>query len=114
MENNGTNQNIPITFDWSKEGAGLEYFRIVNGIKQTTDDLVDFLSEQNDHKLGPVMRTALDPFLKSIGRSDMENMMQTNGYSMVEYNGLTGELERASAKEIEIEKRIMDQMTIIN
>lgn len=114
MESNGTNPNIPITFDWSKEGAGLEYFRIVNGIKQTTDDLIDFLSEQNDHKLGPVMRTALEPFLKSVGKSDMENMMDTTGYSLVTYNGLTGELERASEKEIELEKKIMDQMMIVS
>lgn len=99
----------PISFDWLQDDAGKKYFRIVNGKQQTVDDLVDFIQEQNDHKLSPAFRTAIAPFLESIGKTPQENAQKTTW----DIGMIQGELERATTREIEIEKNILNQMTIV-
>jgi hypothetical protein len=99
----------PVSFDWLQDDAGKEYYRIIHGKQHDIDDLIDFMQDQNDHQLSPAFRTAVAPFLESIGKTPQENAPQTSW----DINMIQGELERASAREIEIEKNILNQMTIV-
>ena len=110
-DHNGNQIQPPIEFDWTREGAGKEYFRIVNGKKDTSDDIVDFISEQNGHNLGPHFRSSIAPFLDSMSKTPEQNM--TTGYNALDYAFSPTDMERCNENELKLEKAIMDQMVVI-
>ena len=66
---NGFNNNInnePILFDWTKEGAGEEYYNLTKGRKTKSTDVLRFVDTQNDGMLNSVMTTNAQEFLRSM------------------------------------------------
>ena len=116
MYNDNSNdgkREMPMSFDWLADGAGKEYFRLVNGKKETTDDIVDFVAECNNRELGPQFRNGMGEFLDSMSRSPEQNMVGGGGADLLSYNAIPSELEQVNEKEIALEKAIMDQMIVI-
>lgn len=60
------NANEPILFDWSKEGAGEEYFEMTRGRKPKSTDIIRFVDSQNDNMLNSVLTTNAQEFLRSM------------------------------------------------
>lgn len=56
----------PILFDWSKEGAGEEYFNLIKGRKVQSTDIVRFIDSENNGMLNSVMTRNAQDFLKSM------------------------------------------------
>ena len=84
---------------------------LVNGKKDTSDDIVDFISEQNGHNLGPHFRSSIAPFLDSMSKTPEQNM--TTGYNALDYAFSPTDMERCNENELKLEKAIMDQMVVI-
>lgn len=67
VNNNPTDANgVPILFDWSKEGAGEEYFNLTHGIKTDVIDVIRFLNSENDGMLNNALSTNAQQFIKSM------------------------------------------------
>lgn len=66
----------PMLFDWSKEGAGEEYFNLVKGRKQDSSDIVRFVNTQNDNMFNSVVSRNVSDFLRSM----KSGSTQSGGY----------------------------------
>jgi hypothetical protein len=58
--------NEPILYDWTKEGAGEEFFNLTRGRKPQSTDIIRFVDQQNDGMLNSVMTRNAQDFLKSM------------------------------------------------
>ena len=97
-----------MNFDWSHEGAGKEYFNLLYGKKETFDDVIDLVAENNGNKLYPSFRADLNEFISSIGKPHQEQQPDQFVYS-----ALPSDMESVTKREVELEKSIMDQMMIV-
>jgi len=57
---------VPMLWDWEREGAGDEYFRMINGIQYKTSDLIKDLNSDNGGRLGTQFATNVNNFLRSM------------------------------------------------
>lgn len=73
--NNGNGE--PILFDWSREGAGEEYFNMLHGKKTQVTDIIRYVNSENDNLLNNIVNTNAAEFLRSMKTSTQSN----NGYS---------------------------------
>lgn len=78
------------------------------GKKETFDDVIDLVAENNNNKLYPSFRADLNEFINSIGKPHQEE--QTNQFT---YSALPSDMESVTKREVELEKSIMDQMMIV-
>ena len=62
LDNNGN----PILYDWSKEGAGENYFNMTRGRQTNSSDIISFINKENDDMLGTRFSTNMQSFLKSM------------------------------------------------
>jgi hypothetical protein len=97
-----------MSFDWSREGAGKEYFNLLYGNKETFDDIIDLVAANNDNKLYPSFRADLHEFINSIGKPHQEQQPDQSIYG-----ALPSYMESVTKREVELEKSIMDQMMIV-
>jgi hypothetical protein len=97
-----------MSFDWSREGAGKEYFNLLYGNKETFDDIIDLVAANNDNKLYPSFRADLHEFINSIGKPHQEQQPDQSIYG-----ALPSDMESVTKREVELEKSIMDQMMIV-
>ena len=56
----------PILYDWTKEGAGEDYFNLTRGRRPQSTDIIRFVDKQNDGMLNSVVTTNAQSFLKSM------------------------------------------------
>lgn len=80
-QNTGIDGN-PILFDWSREGAGQEYFNMIKGRKSQTSDLIRIINADNDNMLNNVVAHNLNDFLRSM----KQNSQYTGGYDYTPAN----------------------------
>lgn len=102
MTNRFAKQNIgsdgqPILFDWSKDGAGEDYFNMIKGKKRQTSDVISMLNAENDNMLNNVVAHNMNDFLRSM----KQNSQQTGGYDYVPSNGAPALQYNAEAAKIE-------------
>ena len=101
--------NRPTTFDWMQDNAGEIYYKMITGKKDTVNDLLDFLREKNNN-LNPSFANTITPFLNSMSETPGSNQNQ----SVFMLDGYSSDMEILNKRELEIEKSIMDQMTIVS
>ena len=97
-------QNQFDEFDWTKEGAGEEYFNLTRGKRQSAADIVRFVDSQNDGELNNVMTKNVQSFLNSMKSTynvsggydyQMPNFQQApNPNQNYQYNEDAAQLER--------------------
>lgn len=80
-QNTGADGN-PILFDWSREGAGQEYYNMIKGRKSQTSDLIRIINADNDNMLNNVVAHNLNDFLRSM----KQNSQYTGGYDYTPAN----------------------------
>lgn len=67
-----TNTNIPQEFDWMHEGAGKEYYNLVNNVKYGIYDIVRDVNVANNNQLNQVLSTNAANFLRALKTSGTE------------------------------------------
>jgi hypothetical protein len=74
ISKNPTNENgVPIAFDWAREGAGEEYYKLIHGVKTDVVDLMRFLNSENDNMLNDVLSTNARAFIGSLKAGTSNN-----------------------------------------
>jgi len=63
---NSNKEEEPELFDWTREGAGAEYFRKKHNIQTTSSDIIDFVNKQNDRMISNVIKNNTREFLHSM------------------------------------------------
>ena len=107
------NENKPIGFDWSEEGAGEKYYDMIHGKKKTFEDVIDLVAKENNNMLRPSFRSDMMHFANNIGNVQ-PIAAQSNTYIPNQYNNnFITDIEKMTAHEVELEKHIMDQMMIL-
>lgn len=66
----------PVLFDWTREGAGEEYFNMIHGKKVTVGEIIRSVNADNDGMLSNVVSTNATEFLNSM---KMINGQSNNG-----------------------------------
>jgi hypothetical protein len=66
--NNNIEQNRPLLFDWTKEGAGEEYFNMLHSRKTKTNDIASLINNNNGGMINPIVSDNMNNFLRSMGR----------------------------------------------
>lgn len=103
--------NEPILYDWTKEGAGEEYFNLTRGRKPQSTDIIRFVDKQNDGMLNSVMTTNAQSFLKSMktgsnntGGYDysLPNFAQPTNNSQPQYNEDAARVEQELLQSIKL------------
>lgn len=109
INNRFSNQNVdkggqPILFDWSKEGAGEEYFNLIKGRKVQTSDIVRILNEDNNNMLNNVVVHNMNDFLRSM----KQNSQYTGGYDYtMPNNGISGSPMQYNAEAARVEQDLL-------
>jgi hypothetical protein len=92
-------------FDWTKEGAGEEYYNLTRGKRQTASDVIRFIDQENNGELNNVLAKNAQNFLNSMkstynvsGGYDytLPNYMQqpNQNTTMPQFNEDAAQLER--------------------
>jgi hypothetical protein len=68
--NNNRDNNEPLLFDWTKEGAGRAYFNMKHGKKTTSGEIIQIVNEQNDNMLNNIVKSNTVSFLQSMKQID--------------------------------------------
>ena len=76
--NSNTEKNRPLLFDWSKEGAGEEYFNLLHGKKTNSNDITAILNDANGGIVNTVITSNMNNFLKSMSTTYGDN---SGGYN---------------------------------
>lgn len=64
--NSALDNKEPLLYDWTKEGAGEEFFELTRGRKPQSTDIIRFIDQQNDGMLNSVITRNAQDFLKSM------------------------------------------------
>lgn len=78
MSNHNIDQNRPLLFDWTKEGAGEEYYGLLHGRKTKSNDVYSIINSNNDNLINPIVSTNMNQFLKSMAVQHNDN---SGGYN---------------------------------
>lgn len=78
ISNNNIDQNKPLLFDWSKEGAGEEYYEILHGRKTKSNDIYSLINSNNGNLINPIVSSNMNQFLKSMAVQHNDN---SGGYN---------------------------------
>ena len=76
---NNINKNAPLLFDWTKEGAGDEYFNLLHGKKTNSNDITSILNESNGGIINTVVTRNMNDFLKSM--QNVNGLDNSGGYN---------------------------------
>lgn len=91
----------PVTFDWLREGAGEEYYRLKHGIpRQSVQSLMQSINEENDGELNQAMMTNMSDFLHELSRP----IGQPETYRQMQF------AQQQNDRAAEIEKNILDSI----
>lgn len=77
--NNINNNNAPLLFDWTKEGAGDEYFNLLHGKKTNSNDITAILNENNNGLINNVITRNMNDFLNSM--KSVNGIDNSGGYN---------------------------------
>lgn len=113
--NRFSNQNLdkdgqPLLFDWSKEGAGEEYFNLVKGKKTTSSDIIGFINSKNDNNLNNAFVHNMNDFLRSM----KSGSQQTGGYDYVMPNSSQSQNIQYNAQAAKIEQDLLASIKATN
>lgn len=94
--NNNQSKQEPLSFDWTKEGAGERYYNLINNIKPKSTDMIDFVNELNNKDLNRVLKTNMIDFLKGLKMSKQyESGYNPNNISnTLDVNPIAAQLEQ--------------------
>lgn len=102
-----TNDQEPILFDWSRDGAGKEYFNLIHGKTYTTNDLMRDINADNDGLLNHVVTTNANEFLNS-----MKNVRaQDDGYTRPDF--ISSSLQ-VNEQALQVEQNILNAIRANN
>ena len=79
LNRNINNGNEPLLFDWSKEGAGEEYYNMLHGKKTSSNDITYLLNENNGGIINSSITTNMNSFLSSMANTNGND--RSGGYN---------------------------------
>ena len=100
---NSTRDEMLQSFDWSREGAGEEYFRLKYNQKYSISDLVDDLQKSNDNHINNIIGSNMNEFMRSLN----------NGDGQKHYETISNSLEK-NPNAIQIEQGILNAIRMSN
>lgn len=112
FNNDNKNEEKCIDFDWTREGAGEEYFNLMHGIKSSTNDIIRYVNNQNNKSLNNIITQNAIEFLHSMKYSDgsSSGFYSDNGY--VRNNNQPAYVPNPRA--VEVEKNILNAIRANN
>lgn len=109
-DKNSNNEKEPVLFDWSREGAGEEYYKMINHISSNSNDIIEFVNTKNDKMLNQVVKINAREFLQS-----MKNIQVTdNGYSYKQKEDILSNSLKVNEKAAMIEQGILQAIRMNN
>lgn len=108
LTNNNNKEEEPILFDWEREGAGKAYYNMINNIRTTSSDIIDFVDKNNDRSLNRVVKTNTIEFLQSLKTVRTDG----NGYNNSSDN-ISNSL-KVNPEAVRIEQGILQAMRMNN
>ena len=95
----------PILFDWSKEGAGKQYFNMIHGRKTSISDIMRFVNEQNGGRIGS--------FIEQNARDFLNSMKNVGGTVSPSYNYMIPNFEQPTTnKQYNVEAAKMEEQLL--
>ena len=73
----------PTSFDWTKPGAGQDYYNLTHGKKTSTSDIINILYAENNNTLNNVMASNISSFLSSMKTCDHNNSRAVYNTDMI-------------------------------
>lgn len=102
-----------VDFDWTREGAGEDYYNIKHNIRPSTSDIIRFVNTENDNSLSNVILQNASEFLRSMKYVDNNNnndgVYNDNGYVRNNNNVIT-----ENPQAVIIEKNILNAIKANN
>lgn len=102
--------------DWMKDGSGKEYFNMTHGRKQSISDMMRYINNQNEGRLGNFVETNAKEFLNSIGHVNgtdcptynymIPNYAQTIANERHEYNVQAAQMEKQLLESISLNSKL--------
>ena len=108
------NPNIPLTWDWEKEGAGIAYYNLIHGYKMKNSDVIEFVKDHNTEKISPDLSTGLTDFLhelrrRHVGNTDYNYALPNYAQSTLIPEGESGLYNQSAA---DIERALLQSISI--
>lgn len=97
----------PIQFDWSKEGAGEEYYNLIKGKRHNQSEILSIVNSDNNNNLNNVIARNMSDFLRSM----KQGSQQTGGY---DYYSPTEQQTQYNAQAAKIEQDLLASIRATN
>lgn len=108
-----SNNNVPELYDWMREGAGDDYYDLINNRKPRSSDIVRAIDEANNNEINTVLYNNVNSFLSSM-KSGSSN---TGGYDYTLPNYMQPPTDDDSTYNVDaanIERELLQQIKLNN
>lgn len=109
-QQNLNNNGVPILYDWTREGAGEDYFNLTHGRKVDTVDIINFINKENDDLLNAGFSSNVQSFLKSMKR----DISRTGGYDYTLPNYMQPQQNNSNNAAAAIEQELLASIRMNN
>lgn len=107
------NSNVPELYDWMREGAGDDYYDLINNRKPRSSDIIRAIDEANNNEINTVLYNNVNSFLSSM-KSGSSN---TGGYDYTLPNYMQPPADDDSTYNVDaanIERELLQQIKLNN